>query len=119
MFNFLRNFVEGVNERLKRRAAQRYSPQGAEDMKALNKCFIISGVISLLITCTYMAIIVLVLFPNFEEHIISEAKTFPDPMTPRVNFLNVDYDNKEQRAKSVVIDVGQCAGINLIHLDLT
>jgi hypothetical protein len=66
-----------------------------------------------------MAILVLVLFPNIEEHIISEANRFPDRMTPRLNFLNVDYDNKERRAKSVVIDVGICAGIILIELDLS
>jgi hypothetical protein len=115
----MRNFVDRVNENLKRRAAQRYSPEHAQYNKSLTKWFIISSVVSVLINCIYMAILVLVLFPNIEEHIISEANRFPDRMTPRLNFLNVDYDNKERRAKSVVIDVGICAGIILIELDLS
>jgi hypothetical protein len=120
MVNFLRNFVNGVNERLERRAAQRpCSARREKELKAVGQCAIISGVISLLITGAYMAIILLVLAPNFEKHIISEAKAFPDPMTPRLNFLNMDYDNMEQRAKSVVIDVGHCAGIDFIQLHLT
>ena len=63
-----------------------------------------------------MVIILLVLAPNFEKHIISEAKAFPTPMTPRVNFLNADYDDKERRAKSVVIDVAYCAGIDFVQI---
>jgi hypothetical protein len=104
---------------LKRRPAERYPPELEKYDKAVAQCFIISFVISIVLTVTYGAIVILVLCPNVEKHVISEAKTFPDPMTPRVDFLNVEYDDKEERAKSVVIDVGQCAGMNLIHFDLT
>lgn len=109
MFNCLTNYFNRIEDRLKRANYDQIDDRG------LHKFHLICSIVGFLIFCIYMAIVILIIEPKFKAFINSEATRFPDPMTPRVNFLATDYDNEQERAKSVIIDVGRCAGI--IQLD--
>jgi len=77
-------------------------------------------IIAFLIYCIYGSIVVQIIDPKVNQVVISEAARFPDSMTPRLNFLTVDYDNNQQRAKSLLVDLRRCASIiNLLHLGLS
>jgi len=113
MFHSLKNYFNRLDDKFQRASHDRRVKVGL-------KFLLITCIMGWLVSCIYIAIIALVINPKFKEFIISEAAHFPDPITPRINFITVDYDNEQRRAKSMVIDLGQCAGIiNLIHFVLT
>ena len=79
-----------------------------------------AAMVALILSMVYMAVVYLVILPNFEKNVVRHSKALPDPLTPRLNFIAVEYDGGLQRAKTNVIDFARCASTtSLLFLWLT